>query len=1175
MRRKQSVIIKRLGSVLISALLVASVSITGFAQSDNAQISGFVKDSAGAVVPGVKVVVKSESTGFQRSAVTNREGYYVISNLAPGYYTVTAEYTGFKKFEATRKKLDPNIAATVEITLEVGQITEVISIVASTSSVQTETATLGKLVERSQIELTELNGRNPIFLAGLKPGVSGGNLTGLSFGLTTGGFNINGGRSQDNMIFFDGAVAIRTRSNDTFSIGTADLDSTQEVQVLTANYSAEYGRSIGGQIRVVTRSGSRDFHGTFYEYLRNSALNANSWNRKANAPPNRPCDQFSKESHCRPSPFRYNQFGYNLSGPVLLPGTSFNRDRNRVFWLWSQEWVRQRNSTLRTLTVPTLKMRNGDFSELAGPNPFFSAPRFIRDPLKTGNCTAADQTACFSDGGIVNKIPANRLSPNGIAIIRALPEPIPGLVATGTTNWFADRPNIVDQRKDTLSIDIYPAASHQLRWRTQFFRQTSLTPFPFGGDAGLTPRIFDLPNKWTSINWVWTISPTWVNEALVAGSTDRVTIGIDTSNARFQRSLYGINYPYIFPERKEIFDKIPTVDGLGFGALNGGPYPAASAGPIYQFSDNVTHLRGNHTIKLGAYFERSGQNDFDQINVAGTPGGTNNQNGRFVFSNTTAGGTGTAISNAAIGLFDTYAEIGIRSYTPYRGHTFEWFAQDAWKATPKLRLEYGVRHTIIQPYYSLWGNMVIFDPKFYNPRIAVTQDSRTGFITSGDLRSRYNGLVIPGDGWPDSARGRIPIADTGEFNFLFRGVGKSYSEVHKNNFQPRLGIAYAINNKNVLRAGVGRYIIRTGVSDSVFLGGNPPLQPTVSITGGSVDNPGGKAGNAFPLVVTSQDPIFPNPEAWTWNVTYEREIGFNTTVELAYVGRRGLHAQRERNINQLRPGTLNTSLNTDFQRPFKGFGIIRITNNEATSRYNAFQLGVNRRFTQGLSFGVAYTLSKSLDDGSAQRDVIPNAFDAGTLWGPSGFDRRHLLVFTGIYELPFFRDRSSWTGKVLGGWTINAVSQFRTGTPFSVTTGDDFARVGAGSGAQYWIVNGDPRLDRGERKFSTSNSDANFWFRTKNASGSSIFTEPAVGTFSTQRSRNLLYNPGDQSHNLGLFKEFGIAERHRIQFRFEAFNWLNHPNWNGPNTNPRAANFGKVTSKGGERQLQFALRYSF
>ena len=1163
------------------------------AQSDNAVLSGFVKDQTGAVVPNAKVTVQSETRAFERSVVASAEGYFVITSLPPGLYTITVESSGFKLFKESGRKLDPNLTTSVEVILQTGQVTEVVNITASTTQVQSESATVGKLVETKQVEYLQLNGRNPLFLAQLKPGVTGGALGGNSFGLTTGGLVINGARTQDTLVTFDGAVGVRTRSNGT-SIGTADVEATQEVQIMTANYNAEYGRSAGGQVRIVTKSGSRDFHGTFFEFMRNSAFNTNEWNRNRNTPANQPCDdpRYEKASHCRPNPFRYNQFGYSLSGPVLIPG--FNKDRSKLFWLWGQEWVRQRATGNTTIRVPTTKMRNGDFSELADPSNPLRVVRYIKDPLLAGNCNANDQTACFRDGGVLNKIPVSRLSANGLALLRAFPEPISGFFTSSGQNFFQDRPTRTDQRKDTLSVDFYPNERHAIKYRLSLFHFIDRSAFRAGTDRA--PQIIDRPNQTTSINWTWTLSPTWISETLLAGSRDQVFIFVDTEGDRYKRSNYGINYPYLFPDNKEIFDKIPTVDGIDqFASLDGGPYPASSTGPIYQISNNWTNIRGNHTFKFGGYFERAGQNDFDQINVSGTPGGTNNQNGRFVFNNSTPNATGVAIGNVALGLFDTYAEIGKRSFTPYRGHMFEWFLQDSWKMTPKLRVEAGLRHSIIQPYYSLWRNMTVFDPKFYDPSRAVTQDPVTGFITSNPnyLQARYNGLVIPGSDWPDAAKGpgRIPIATTGEFDFLFRGVDKSYSKIHKNNFQPRLGIAYGINEKTVVRAGIGRFFTRLGVSDSVFLGGNPPLQPTVSIANGNVDNPGGTAGRVFPLVVTTQDPIFKNPEAWTWNATFEREVGFDTLVEVGYVGRRGLHGQRERNINQLQPGTrqANPGINPDFLRPYKGFGIIRLTNNDANSMYHGLQLGANRRFNNGFLFGVAYTLSKSQDDGSAQRDVVPNAFNVSNLYGPSTFDRRHVLVVNTVYQLPIFKDASTWAGKLLGGWTISAISQWQTGTPTTIATGDDFAGVGPGSGSQLWIVNGS--ISR-PRQFASNATDPNYWFqvslpgKTCNPTSSSatggtndptscLYTQPAAGTFSTQRSRGLIYQPGFQNHNFTLFKDFRITESQKIQFRAEAYNWPNHPNWNGADTNPRSATFGKIQTKSSERQLQFALRYQF
>src|SRR5262249_22187880 len=243
--------------LLVPLLLLAMGAVDGFAQSDNSQISGFFKDPSGAVVTGAKVVVRSQSKGFEHVAITNSQGYYVVSPLPSDVYLVSMEHPGFKRTTIS-KKVDPSISTSLDIALQLGAVSETVTVEASAGKVQTETVTLGRLVDGKEIQLTELNGRNPLFLALTKPGVVGGLLNGNNFGLTAGNFNINGSRGQNNTIFFDGAIGVRTRSNATFSIGTADLDATQEVQILTSNYNAEYGRSAGGQIRIVTKSGTKD-----------------------------------------------------------------------------------------------------------------------------------------------------------------------------------------------------------------------------------------------------------------------------------------------------------------------------------------------------------------------------------------------------------------------------------------------------------------------------------------------------------------------------------------------------------------------------------------------------------------------------------------------------------------------------------------------------------------------------------------------------------------------------------------------------------------------------------------------------------------------------------------------------------------------------------------------------
>ena len=1192
-------------SILVFVTIVV-VSKILFAQSDLGTISGFVRDPSGASIPDAAVTIKNQ-TGIERQVRTNESGFYTITNIPPGFYTMSADKPGFQRYESTNNKLDPSGRLAIDATLKVGGATESIVVEATTALVQTESATVQKLITREQIDSLELNGRNPVGLASLVPGARATTLANLTFGLNQGPQNFNGSRNPENLITFDGAPATRTRSNGT-SIGAADVDSTQEVQILTANYSPEYGRASGAQIRIITKTGTQEFHGAAYEYLRNNALNANTWSRNAN-----PLTGSA-------APLHYNQFGYNIGGPIYIP-EKFNADKSKLFFYWGQEWLKyhfvESGSTVGNaglLSVPTLKMRQGDFSELLNPdNPFITRrdsagnkiPVFIRDPQSdaASQCGQVISPGNFNTNGCFqgNIIPQDRVSPNGLGILNAWPVPNLTNFIGGNGNWFAAALHTYDQRKDSLSLDANLTDRQRLTFRRQNY--TYLEYQPLDGNTDRTPKFFDRPNQTNSLNHVWTISPTKVNELLVTASLDVVRIPVDAAHF-FDRTKAGLNYPYIFNDGKLLPNRIPTVTMANFSTLSGGPYPSRSSGPIIGLSDSLTWIRGSHTLKFGGLFERAGENDNDEINVQACPTCTNNQNGQFQFTDGRAGGTGVAVANAALGLFDTYSEIGHRAYTLFRANMWEGFAQDSWSATQKLHVDYGARYTVIVPYHAKWGNMVVFDPRFYDPSKAVTIDRTTGLILgtidknglvtgTGTTKDLYNGMVIPGNAFPSSAQGRVPEADPNQFDFsrLFRGVPDHYSDIQWGNIQPRLGMAYRLSDKNVIRVGAGRFITRLGVSDSIFLGGNPPFQPNASVSNGLVDNPGGGGPRNIPLVVTSQSKTFNNPEAWNWNVTFEREFILKTTLSVAYVGRRGLHLQREANINQPTTAAVaaDPTANINFLRPYKGFGSIRQTDNVATSRYNALQLNWTRRWTKRLAFGVAYTLSKSMDDGSNQRDVVPNTYDTSTMWGPSEFDARHTLVINYIYGLPFFSDTSKLSGKLLGGWQISGISQFQTGTPCGVAQSRDIAGVGldsnfnCGVNGQYWVVNGDPKIIG---TFGTTGQ----WFATKNADGTPIFTAPAAGTFNTQRVRNLIYQPGFQNWNLGLFKSFPVGERSGVQFRAEAFNFINHPNWGGGsggipgttavNFDPTSSNFGKVTTKGGgvgggERNIQLSLRVYF
>jgi hypothetical protein len=336
---------------------------------------------------------------------------------------------------------------------------------------------------------------------------------------------------------------------------------------------------------------------------------------------------------------------------------------------------------------------------------------------------------------------------------------------------------------------------------------------------------------------------------------------------------------------------------------------------------------------------------------------------------------------------------------------------------------------------------------------------------------------------------------------------------------------------------------------------------------------------AFPQFFMTNDSVYKIPSAWNWNFTVQREIGFNTTVEVAYVGRTGLHMERTRELNALPVGTLydsaNDGLDTNYLRPYKGFAFINLGENAARSEYNGLQIEVNRRFSNGLSYGLAYTYSKSEDNASGRRDQPWDPFNDATYWGHSSFDTRHVAVLNFVWEMPFFRSSGTALRSVLGGWQLSGVAQFQTGTPTTIQRGNDYAGIGSGNQNQPWNMNGDPDLSRGERAFANASGDDAYWWRTTNSDGSPIFSAPANGTFATTQPRDQLYQPGFQNWNIGIFKVFSISERHKVQLRGEFFNFPNHPNWDGAQTNPTSGSFGKVTSKNSERNVQVSLRYSF
>ena len=1146
---------------LTKSLLATSISIplalSAVAQSDSSSLSGTVMDSSGALLPNAKATIHNDATGSENVVQTNSSGNFTVPNVRPGTYTVKVEAAGFQTVTLSSVAVDPSIGKHVDISMKVGDAGVSVNVEANVNTVQTESAVVGQLVTQEQVKSIQLNGRNPLYLAQLEPGVVRNSpMASFSFGLDN-GLNIGGSRSQESVITLDGAPMVRTRSNGT-SVGVADVDSTSQVQILTSSYQAEYGRTAGGQVRMVPKSGTQDFHGSAFEYLRNNFFNANTWQRKL------PTNADSIRQH--PAAFRYNQFGFNINGPLYIPGV-FNKSKQHLFFLFGQEYVRYNNQDTVFRRVPTALMRTGNFSELLGPNIFYSGAQQIVNP-NTGTAYAN------------NIIPATDVSANGLGLLKAFPDPN---AAGPNYNWVDAATQQQTQRKDTLVLDWVPADAHRLRLSILNYNYHQFEPH--FGNFNRNPRIFDRPNQIGVVHYSWTINPTTVNEAIFSAASDHVTIGIDQSSGLYDRTRYGINYPYLYSaSTKTIPNKIPTVQLPNFDLLDGGPYPSRSGGIVYTIADNITKVLGNHTLKLGVVAEYSGENNFDQITVSNTPGSTNNQNGKFTFTDSRTGGSTSRVgaANAALGLFDQYGEIGQRSYTVYRAWMYEGFVQDAWRVTPNLVVEAGIRYSFYNPYYAKWGNQSVFSQKDYNTGSQATVNRTTGVVT-GSEQQRLNGVVIPGSGFPSSAQGHVAsdILANG-YAYLFRGYSNQYSPTVKTNIQPRFGITYQPHPGLVVRAGGGRYVQRLGITDNVFTGGNTPFQPSSTVQLGSVNTPGGVGVNFFPLNYSSQAFNYPSPEAYNWNATVEQEFPSLGVLTLAYAGRKGIHLENILNVNQLAPGTVqaNPGVNQDALRPYKGFSNINQATNSGASNYHSLQANFRRRLSKGLLLGVAYTWSKAMDFGSSNGTNLPNAFDKNINYGRADFDRRHVFLANFVYNIDQFNHSSHFINRAaLGHWQFSGTLQAQTGAPLNVTTTVDFAGVGPGSGNQLVPTLKPVSTTKG---FAGQTSTATWFDTSAFVTSNAVLNSQYAGRFAPRGTRNQINGPGFQSYSAALNKAWTLIPGHestQLNFRAEAFNLLNKPSADNPDLTYTSGTFGQSKTKGGTydlaRQFQFSLRLSF
>lgn len=1132
----------RLFHLLGTAAFVLLCTSPAFAQFDSAQISGVVQDTTGAVLPGVDVTLENVGTKQQRQAVTNEAGLYTFPTVPVGEYTINAMLSGFKPVSRTGVRVNAGVNIRVDVALEVGELSETIQVQAATTLV--DTSVIGRTVRAEQIAETPLSGRRASQVAQLAPGVVGGNMGGsVPTGVgtfATGVTSINGGRSDEFITTIDGAPSIRVRQAGGFMMGAQNFDTVAEVQVLTTNYQAEFGRASAGQLRLVTKSGTQSFHGNTFWTHQNDALDSNTWS--------------NRNAGIEKSPHTYNAYGFTLGGPVYIPG-AFNESRQKLFFFWGQEWQRDRTVEEQDGLVPTAAMRNGDFSELLDPaNPYFRRRIEIRDP-RTGLPFAG------------NVIPQDRISPQGRALMNAFPLPIPGF-QQGSDNWIGNPAQFNNQRKDSIKIDWVPSSNHRLAVRHTWAPNVWNDPEPLS----VYSTIWDYPGRTMAATFTSTLSSSLINEFSFSWGTTSPSKYFGQRNCDYcpggtEAFLYprarevGITYPHLFPGTKLDPDKIPNISLQGFTAINNAAYPGSWNDFVFLWTDNVTKITGNHTLKAGVSIERSGMNDRIQLSFAQAPA-TTNQNGAFRFFDNRVGGTGFAAANAMLGLFDDYTEFGNKPNTKWLAMAYDGYVQDSWKVTRDLTLELGLRYSLWQPWGTTNRAMASFSSAHYDPARAPVIDPRGGFVVSGD---RFNGIVLPGDGPTPEAVAEFP--NLTDLERLYPGIPNGFSETPKDGLQPRLGFAYALDEMTTFRAGVGRFLNRVQINTTAAYGFNPPLSEMQTVINGIVDAPGGASTRNFPLVMAMQSPDFTNPRSWSWNATVDRELPWSLRGTVSYVGRSASHLERARNINQMEAGTLqaNPGINANALRPFLGYSTITLYETTGKSRYNSLQTQVERRSAGGIGFSVAYTFSRTKDDGSGRNDLLPNTYDDSGYYGISDLDRPHVMISQIRYGFPALESSPAAMRWVLGDWNVSGIFQAQSGSPFSVRTTVDLAGHGAGGGQQFYELVGDPSAVRTEWDGSRA-----IWFDR------SAFRAPAAGTYATTQPKNTLRQPGFWDLHMSLRKGFRVAGVQRFELRVEAFNVLNRTRLGNAVTNPtNLADFGAITSRTGNRTIQLGMQYVF
>jgi outer membrane receptor protein involved in Fe transport len=1143
-------------------------------QSTSGSITGTVVDSAGAIIQDATVNVVSQATNSARVVKSNSSGVFVVTQLPPGKYDITVEKTGFKKYVKT----DVTLSAIEQLNagdfaLEVGQVSEAVTVIADAAQIQIqrESGERSGVVTGTQLRDLALNGRNYQDFLKTLPGVLTGTVSSSQVASSTGAlgsFSVNGTRTNQKELTVDGSSDIDTGNNvDTHA--NLNPDAIAEVKVLTSNFQAEYGRAGGAFIAVVSKSGSKDFHGVARYFHRNEGLNANNFFR--NAQGRRP-----DGSEIQPRPlYRYNYFGYDIGGPVYLPFgpfKGFNKGKDKLFFYWNQEWYEQlAPETNRDIRVPTLAERQGDFSKTTDGN---GNPIIIRNPA-TGQPYPG------------NIIPAHDWFASGQAILNLYPAP--NVVGDPRFNYTSTIATKYPRREDILRIDYNIGDRTHLTGRYTNNKEERLLAygsFASGLNFPLAPISFPRPGRNGVLSLTHTFSPTLTNEFIFGPSSN--FIDLRPAGDQALASTHGISVPKLFPGIGAGYVPNFRFGGIAnqtfpFTDFNGLPF--INVNHTFNFIDNVSKIIGSHALKMGFYAQRSRK---DQTVFARTDGDINFNN-----DPSNALNTGHPYANALLGIYNSYIQANNFVNGLYRYWNIEGYAQDNWKVNRRLTFDYGLRVSWYQPQYDVRLQTGSFNPTQFDlsreVRLYFPVCINSASTCAGGANRRAIDPALLKTGIPPTAANTLPsnfigaiVLGSGE---IANGIGqasKGYPPGGYNSrgpqWGPRLGFAWDVfgDSKSVVRGGFGISYDRVQGNIAFDQIANPPtvLQPQL-LNGRLADLAPGQAGLIAPSGVVGYALQGELPTVYSTSLGIQRDIGFKTIVDVSYVGTFSRHLFLAREANYIPLGLLFTrqaqdptlfaggvvpdsdptiaqaykdaglkfdgskALPANLLRRYPGLAGIRFEENGSTANFNSLQVAVNRRLSRHFTFSIAYTFSKAMGTAPADGSFVnPNDtkhYDYRLL----DFDRTHSFVATYVYDLPnpghHLGDHRLLNGLV-DGWQISGITSLISGNPFE---------LGVGVGG----------INVNQRITGSWTEPPRFLLKSDPAKGPNglvidpnAFIIPALGSLGNG-NRSYLRNPGINNTDLSLFKNFRIGKEgtRRLQLRLEAFNAFNHTQFSSIN----------------------------